>query len=105
MRKTEHLYRWGTILFVILALSYLWCIVENIITSAEMAKAGVVMPVTAVTITRGVSWLIAHGIHGVIIFALPAMLLWRTLPHNDVFSWEQELDVWLQNRTRANGEL
>lgn len=99
MRKTKHLYRWATILFVILALSYLWCIVENIITSVEMAKAGVVMPVTAVTITRGVLWLIAHGIHGVIIFALPAMLLWRSLPQNDVFSWEQELDVWLQNRT------
>lgn len=75
MRKTKHLYRWATILFVILALSFLWCIVENIITSAEMAKAGVVMPVTAVTLFSGIFWLISHGIHGAVAFSLPALFL------------------------------
>ncbi|MBK8903548.1 MAG: hypothetical protein IPM53_20360 [Anaerolineaceae bacterium] len=42
-----------------------------------MAKAGIVMPVTAVTVLTGLLWLIGHGIHGVAAIALPIFILHR----------------------------
>ena len=75
MGKTRNSQLKALILFVILAFSYLWCILDNVVSSAETAKAGVVMPITAVTIASGFFWLIAHGIHGTAAIALPFLIL------------------------------
>lgn len=72
--------------FLILVLTFLWCIVDNILRSAAMANAGVVMPVTAVTIVGGMLWLISHGIHGAAIIALPALILRRTAMREEVYA-------------------
>lgn len=51
-----------------------------------MANAGVVMSVTAVTIVAGMLWLIGHGLHGAAVFALPTLILRRTLPREERYA-------------------
>ena len=63
--------------FLVLVITFLWCILENIATSAELAKAGVVMPVTSITVLTGLFWLIGHGVHGVAAMALPIFIFHR----------------------------
>lgn len=75
MRLKQHSRLFAVILFLVLAVSYLWCIVDNILTSAEMAKAGGEIEVTAVVLFSAIVWLIGHGIHGAAFIALP-ILLW-----------------------------
>ncbi len=72
--------------FGVLLLTFLWCIVENLLTGAEMAKAGIVTPVTAVTIVSAILWLIGHGIHGAAVVALPAILLRRNDTHEEMYA-------------------
>lgn len=72
--------------FLVLALSFLWCIVDDILTSAEMAKAGIVMPVTFITVLGAMLWLIAHSVHGVAVIALPALILRRHVSNENVFA-------------------
>ena len=76
MRLKQHSRLFAVILFLVLAASYLWCIVDNILSSAEMAKAGVETEVTAVVILSAILWLVAHGIHGAASIALPVLLFW-----------------------------
>jgi hypothetical protein len=73
--------------FLVLALSFLWCIVDDILTSAEMAKAGVVMPVTSITMIGGMLWLIAHGIHGAAAIVFPALILRRPDTSEEVYAY------------------
>lgn len=61
--------------FLTLMFTFLWCNVDNILTSAEMAKAGAVMPVTSMTVLTALLWLIGHGIHGVAAIAIPVFIL------------------------------
>ena len=76
MRQKQHRRILALILLVALALSFLWCIVDNVLTGAAVAKTGAATPVTAVTITRGVLWLVGHGVHGAAVIVLPT-LLWQ----------------------------
>jgi hypothetical protein len=75
MRLKQHSRLFAVILFLVLGVSYLWCIVDNILSSAEMANAGGEIEVTAVVMFSAIVWLIGHGIHGVIFLALP-VLMW-----------------------------
>lgn len=75
MRLKQHSRLFAVILFLVLGVSYLWCIVDNILSSAEMANAGGEIEVTAVVMFGAIVWLIGHGIHGVIFLALP-VLMW-----------------------------
>ena len=75
MHLKQHSRLLAVMLFLLLAASYLWCIVDNILSSAEMANAGVETEVTAVVMFSAIVWLIGHGIHGVIFLALP-VLMW-----------------------------
>ena len=72
----QHSRLFVVILFLVLAASYLWCIVDNILTGAEMAKAGGEIEVTAVVIFSTILWLVAHGIHGAASIVLPVLLFW-----------------------------
>jgi hypothetical protein len=75
MRLKQHSRLFAVILFLVLGVSYLWCIVDNILISAEVAKSGGEIEVTAVVMFSAIVWLIGHGIHGVIFLALP-VLMW-----------------------------
>lgn len=75
MRQKWLLRLLALISFLVLMFTFLWCIVENIVTSTDMAKAGIAMPVTIVTVLTGLLWLIGHGIHGVAAIALPVFIL------------------------------
>ena len=68
----------AVLLFLALALSFLWCIVDDIVTSAEATKTGYATPVTAVTITGGILWLVGHGIHGAAVVGIPVLLSRRS---------------------------
>ena len=66
--------RWtAALLFLMLAVSFVWCIVDNIIMSAQASD---VIEETTVAIIGAILWLVAHGIHGAAVIALPA-LIWR----------------------------
>lgn len=65
--------RMATLLFLALLASFVWCIVDNIIMSAQVPD---VIEETTVTIIGAILWLVAHGIHGAAVIALPAMI-WR----------------------------
>lgn len=81
--------RWrllALILFLALTLSFLWCIVDNILASAEMAKTEAMIPVTAVTIAGGMLWLVGHGIHGAAVIALPALCLRRSDARGQIYA-------------------
>ncbi len=87
MRLKQHLRLLAVILFLVLAASYLWCIVDNILTSAEMAKVGVETEVTAVVIVSAIVWLIGHGIHGVVFLALPVLLWLRSAAEEQTLAY------------------
>lgn len=74
MRDKRSRRLWAGFLYLVLALTFLWCIVDNIIASAEndLDAGG---PVTAVVIVGGALWLLGHGIHGAATLALPALYL------------------------------
>lgn len=76
MPQRQRLRLLATLLFLVLALSFLWCTIDNIILGAEKAKPAVEIQVTALTIAGAMLWLVGHGIHGAAVIALP-MLLWR----------------------------
>lgn len=67
----------ASLFFIILALSFLWCIIDNILYSAQLAQTGTVIQVSTRTILTGYLWLIGHGIHGAAVIALPIMLWLR----------------------------
>ena len=75
MRLNQHSRLLGVILFLLLAVSYLWCIVDNIVSSADMTNVGGWAEVTAVVLFSAIVWLIGHGIHGAAFIVLP-ILLW-----------------------------
>lgn len=86
MRQKQRWRLLALILFLALALSFLWCIVDNILASAETAKTGIMIPVTVVTIAGGVLWLVGHGIHGAAIVALPALCLRRSDDRGQIYA-------------------
>lgn len=73
--------------FLVLALSFFWCIVDDILASAEMATSGVVMPVTTITVLGAILWLIAHGIHGAATIAFPILLLNHHVTSENGYYW------------------
>jgi hypothetical protein len=87
------------LLFVTLILSFLWCMIDNILHSASVTQIGNTGPVSTALVLEGFFWLVGHGMHGAAVFVLPAMLIERFHPRPDTFNWEQELDKWLQNYT------
>ena len=66
-----------TLLFAGLLLSFLWCIVENIINARNGITANTLSG-SVDTIISGYFWLIGHGIHGAAVFVIPS-LYWRRL--------------------------
>ena len=72
--------------FLVLLLTFFWCIVDNILTGAEMANAGFVTSVTAVTIIGALLWLSGHGLHGAAVIALPALILRRPRTKEEVYA-------------------
>lgn len=87
MPKKQFSYLLVLSVFFVLLLTFLWCIAANIFRGADMAEAGIVMPVTAVTILGGVLWLIGHGLHGAAVIALPALILRRTMPKEELYAF------------------
>lgn len=59
-----------------LAGSFLWCIVDNIILGTGPANVGGGTTATAVTVVVAALWLVGHGIHGAAVIALP-IIAWR----------------------------
>lgn len=76
MHQKQHRRILALFLLVTLALSFLWCIVDNVLSGAAVAKTGTGVAVPAVAITRGVLWLVGHGVHGAAVIVLPT-LLWQ----------------------------
>ena len=70
----------ASLLFVVLLLSFLWCILDNVFQSTTNIHAGNSGPVSAALVLEGFLWLVGHGIHGAAVFALPALLIQRTTP-------------------------
>lgn len=69
------------LLFLGMALSFLWCILENIVTGVRITNTGNSTYVSVSTIVSGYFWLIGHGLHGAAVFIIPS-LYWRRLhPH------------------------
>ncbi len=64
-------------LFIILALSFLWCMIDNIRYSVQLAQTETIIQVSTNTILTGYFWLIGHGIHGAAVIILPLMLWLR----------------------------
>jgi len=60
----------------VLAGSFLWCIVDNIILGTGPANVGGGTTATAVTVVVAALWLVGHGIHGAAVIALP-IIAWR----------------------------
>lgn len=82
-------YKWSLLaasLFILLVLSFLWCMVDNIWRSSQMEQAGEVVVVSAGTLLAGYLWLVGHGIHGAAVIALPALLLRRDNFQYQIFS-------------------
>ena len=70
--------RWlAGLLFLALAGTFLWCIIDNIILGAQPSGLANGSTVTAVAILGAVFWLVGHGIHGAAVIALPVMILRR----------------------------
>lgn len=69
--------RWAAaLLFLALAASFVWCIVDNIVMSAQAPGTVTETTVMTTTIIGAILWLVAHGVHGAAVIALPAMI-WR----------------------------
>ena len=68
--------RLAGLLFLMLAASFLYCIVDNIILGAQSPGTTDGLTATTVANVGAILWLIGHGIHGAAVIALPAMV-WR----------------------------
>ncbi len=62
------------LLFVILTATFLWCIVDNIVTSTQTSLAENHGQASLVVVASGMLWLIGHGLHGAAALAVPLMI-------------------------------
>lgn len=61
------------LLFVILTATFLWCIVDNIVTSTPTSLTENHGQASLV-VASGMLWLIGHGLHGAAALAVPLMI-------------------------------
>lgn len=62
------------LLFVILTATFLWCIVDNIVTSTQTSLTENHGQASFVVVASGMLWLIGHGLHGAAALAVPIMI-------------------------------
>lgn len=75
MRSLNKLRIFAVLLFVVLALSFLWCAVDDIVRSAPTTQSAALATVSATTLLFGFLWLVGHGVHGAAVVAVPFMFL------------------------------
>lgn len=70
--------RWlAGVLFFALVVSFLLCVASDLRFSALLNDMGRKLPVSAGSLSLGLSWIIGHGLHGAAVIAVPIFVLRR----------------------------